>query len=908
MRKNDNIIPMKTFHVGTGTDSYTARWIKAETLDQAIEIYATTELEPYTHVGRRSSGNWKALNPKGYLKDGSVDPEYKTTKECEDLEDYKVIQFRDAKTKELLKEVPVFELFKFDMWDNRNIKASKRPMLTGMAPAEGEVMHTNSLSKHEMSSAAVVSSRKYDLMAQMKKLDLQKRKLEDESRALNTVIEERAERLGLMHLYMGVNNQIVQIRAGKNAPDETKIHIFESIKYMNEEVGILEDFQDIDFSNLSIFDDWVADHYHELLPLPKCIQIMRVRRNKSSRYKIEPFQTDPNEFNFEYYFLFRNGGNVFRVFGDIPIPEGIFPTDNFYSKFYGFDGDFKESLIEQARDILYNSAKIRNFNTEFNIDIQGEPKIRNQDNYSDAVITGTGEVTPDEIQRVLITNFNKEGKSYIDLNIIETETNEKELGLYIKDYSYAKITFGFIVYQSTKVNYDIRYGKNTSTFENRFNRYRQYIKTYREATNEDINSFFTELLPEKVSRMFKVDIKAQELTVDPGALLHLNPDDIGYEEVGRVVNYRTKWLNDNNVDITVDNPAWNKPLSKYYHDTRNSVMKLQERVKSYRKCINAVSTPKAESIFAVERLFLKNLFSHTIEDRCYDRHYIPKEDAQGHTNKGWILLEHDANDHWSKYRKTKQAYEYVIMALPTATLEDVKSDILADEFDKVMNEVKKDQYQSFKALLVLQNVLDYTRIFGGMEGKVNLFVPDERFHKHITRLNDQTLAIADTAEGRIPFETYIAELMNRPLKKWQKVFVINNEKTDVWHIEGFDRPTDYDDSYDDSELHTNTGAVYMVKAGFRSNNIVTVTGDFGVRETYDWKIIPNGRSRKYERNMIVPFDIINDLDRIRDYIKLRSFRDKYFSTWYGLFVSIIRYAHRHNDQYDFSWFEKIENK
>ncbi|MBU2774196.1 hypothetical protein HMI48_10005 [Acidithiobacillus ferrooxidans] len=150
--------------------------------------------------------------------------------------------------------------------------------------------------------------------------------------SLESVMEPLKERVFQVGLYAGLTEQAVQIAEGAPAAYHDKLHIFQLRRYMDEECLLDYDAGGIDIKGIQAFDDWLAkpENRDRILPLPRCMVAMRVRRIVKERdwegslrqlgINIELEQLDKLTFLFV-----RNGENLYRINTAIDFPEWIFP-------------------------------------------------------------------------------------------------------------------------------------------------------------------------------------------------------------------------------------------------------------------------------------------------------------------------------------------------------------------------------------------------------------------------------------------------------------------------------------------------------------------------------------------------------------------------------------------------------
>ena len=149
---------------------------------------------------------------------------------------------------------------------------------------------------------------------------------------LKSVMEPLKERVFQVGLYAGLTEQAEQIAEGAPAAYHDKLHVFQLRRYMDEECLLDYNAGGIDIHGIHAFDAWLAkpENRDRILPLPRCMVAMRVRRVVKERdwegslrqlgINIELAQLDKLTFLFV-----RNGENLYRINTEIDFPEWIFP-------------------------------------------------------------------------------------------------------------------------------------------------------------------------------------------------------------------------------------------------------------------------------------------------------------------------------------------------------------------------------------------------------------------------------------------------------------------------------------------------------------------------------------------------------------------------------------------------------
>ncbi len=149
---------------------------------------------------------------------------------------------------------------------------------------------------------------------------------------LKSVMEPLKERVFQVGLYAGLTEQAAQIADGQPAAYHDKLHIFQLRRYMDEECLLDYNAGGIDIKGIEAFDDWLTkpENRDRILPLPRCMVAMRVRRLVKERdwegslrqlgINIELERSDKLTFLFV-----RNGENLYRINTEVDFPEWIFP-------------------------------------------------------------------------------------------------------------------------------------------------------------------------------------------------------------------------------------------------------------------------------------------------------------------------------------------------------------------------------------------------------------------------------------------------------------------------------------------------------------------------------------------------------------------------------------------------------
>ncbi len=160
-------------------------------------------------------------------------------------------------------------------------------------------------------------------------LDNVRRKLEGVLEVFQKQITRIMRVITTIELYLGINEEIVQIQDGEKAPENTPITFRQKVLYMDEEVATTEN-DGLDFKDVDIFDGWLMENsnYKTLLPEPKGVIVFRPRRNMKD-YGDSQTNAILNQENKLTYLLIRNGDCLYRIYSEkIVIQPRLFPQRN----------------------------------------------------------------------------------------------------------------------------------------------------------------------------------------------------------------------------------------------------------------------------------------------------------------------------------------------------------------------------------------------------------------------------------------------------------------------------------------------------------------------------------------------------------------------------------------------------
>jgi hypothetical protein len=152
---------------------------------------------------------------------------------------------------------------------------------------------------------------------------------------MTDAIELIDDRVFNISLYVGISEEATHCSSGDPAPATEKLRVMQRRLYMDEESLLDYAGEGMSYSNIGEFDEWISKPFNRdrILPFPKCIVSMRVRRDKKSSLRgsgqsMVGFHRDMADMG--TYLYIRNGENVYRLQTELDFGEMLFPDQAVY--------------------------------------------------------------------------------------------------------------------------------------------------------------------------------------------------------------------------------------------------------------------------------------------------------------------------------------------------------------------------------------------------------------------------------------------------------------------------------------------------------------------------------------------------------------------------------------------------
>lgn len=192
--------------------------------------------------------------------------------------------------------------------------------------------------------------------------------LSAESLPLQAIMSEMKESLGAIDdrifnvsLYAGLTETAIKCCDGKPADFHERLHVMQRRLYMDEESLLDYKSGGLEFKSIRAYDKWISKpkNRDRILPFPRCLIAMRVRRHTKERESdclSDILVNMDAKISDKYTYLYvRNGEQIFRLICDVEFDEMIFPDSNKDNRplmVRMFATSFQESITRDEYDSI----------------------------------------------------------------------------------------------------------------------------------------------------------------------------------------------------------------------------------------------------------------------------------------------------------------------------------------------------------------------------------------------------------------------------------------------------------------------------------------------------------------------------------------------------------------------------
>jgi hypothetical protein len=210
-----------------------------------------------------------------------------------------------------------------------------------------DLISTNDKMAYQIKDSLESKRNKIAILERM--LERKKDKFNAVLRNLNDQVKSVMRVIGIIELYLGIDEEIIQILEGEKAPIDTPFSFRQLVLHMDEEVATTKD-QGLDFQQIDKFDKWVRKNYKKIMPEEKGVVVARPRRDKK-QYSDNPLVDSlMNEQNFSTYVLIRNGTNIYRIATSQNIYPHLFPSHKEMERLNKIaSGEIRESFFDEEK-------------------------------------------------------------------------------------------------------------------------------------------------------------------------------------------------------------------------------------------------------------------------------------------------------------------------------------------------------------------------------------------------------------------------------------------------------------------------------------------------------------------------------------------------------------------------------
>lgn len=309
-------------------------WIEADTLEFAIYKFAYTEDDIYKYLSDYSLSEYNYDLHRYIIKDGYYDKA--------EINIY--VKTNEDSESEFVKTIKVSELENFNFDDIEKKLSSKGQKADSQEIA---LMNDDTIKVYaenlpqefkegKIKTVKDFNNCKTEIEKKMLELEKQKQELKSQIAEMEKWLKGKYRVICAYETYLGTKEEVVEL-IGEGKTSNEPIHLYQAVRFMDEEYGIVNLEQitktdyvkndDFDYKNIDLFDDWITKNYKMFIPSERGIIMWRIkRRGKDYGDKWENIIC--NGYNANCYFLIRNGERLYRIFSDVASKDDtMFPTE-----------------------------------------------------------------------------------------------------------------------------------------------------------------------------------------------------------------------------------------------------------------------------------------------------------------------------------------------------------------------------------------------------------------------------------------------------------------------------------------------------------------------------------------------------------------------------------------------------
>ena len=331
--------------------------IEADTLEFAIYKFAYTENDIYKYLSDYNLSEYNYDLNKYVLKDG-----------CYDKAEINIYVEKET-DEEFVKTIKISELESFN-FDDIEKKLSSKGQKTNtqeivLLKDDTVKVYAENLPQEfkegKIKTVKDFNDCRMEIEKKMLELEKQKRELESQVKEMKKWIKAKYRVICAYETYLGTKEEVVEL-IGEGKTSNEPIHLYQAVRFMDEEYGIVNlekitetsnvEMNDFDYKNIDLFDKWITENYKMFIPSERGIVMWRIKR-RGKDYGDRWENMVCNGYNANCYFLIRNGERLYRIFSDVESKDNtMFPTEQQSieaGKKWSMDEEFdQETFIENT--------------------------------------------------------------------------------------------------------------------------------------------------------------------------------------------------------------------------------------------------------------------------------------------------------------------------------------------------------------------------------------------------------------------------------------------------------------------------------------------------------------------------------------------------------------------------------
>lgn len=307
-------------------------WIEADSLEFAIYKFVYTEDDIYKYLSDYSLSEYNHDSNKYAIKDGCYD-KAKINIYVETEEDYKLVKTI---------KVSEFENFNFDDVEKKLSSKGQKADSQEIALLKDDAIKAYSenlpqeFKEGKIKTVKDFNDCRNEIERKMLELEKQKQELKLQVAEMEKWLKGKYRIICAYETYLGAKEEVVEL-IGEGKTSDEPIHLYQAVRFMDEEYGIVNleqitettyaETDDFDYKNINLFDEWIVKNYKMFIPSERGIVMWRIKR-RGKDYGDRWENMACNGYNANCYFLIRNGERLYRIFSDVESRDDtMFPTE-----------------------------------------------------------------------------------------------------------------------------------------------------------------------------------------------------------------------------------------------------------------------------------------------------------------------------------------------------------------------------------------------------------------------------------------------------------------------------------------------------------------------------------------------------------------------------------------------------